>query len=203
MHVELPTITITRSALRAFRAAVQDGDAEAGNILHLSIDARFQNDLYFAPRQEGDVLVSASGLTLAMDPKTARRADGLTIDYVEGVTGAGFKLDNPNQNPPVRGICPADVVAMIERRETLELVDARRADERSKASVPGFRWLDERYERELLGKSKKAKILFMAHHSRGGLAAARRFYDRGFKNVSYVVGGIDGWSTMDPRIPRY
>lgn len=203
MSVELPTVTITSSALRAFRAAAKAGDSEAGIVLHLTIDAHFQNELFFAPPEDGDVVVTASGLTMAMDARTARRAHGLTIDYVEGVTGAGFKLENPNENPPVKGICPADVVAMLERGEDLELVDVRRADERSKAFVAASRWLDERYERELLARRKTAKLVFMAHHSRGGIAAAQRFFDRGFTNVWYVVGGIDGWSTMDPSVPRY
>ena len=92
---------------------------------------------------------------------------------------------------------------MLARREEIELVDARGADERAKASVDASRPLDERYESELLAMPKTKKLVFMAHHSRGGQSAAQRFYERGFTNVWYVVGGIDGWSTMDPSIPRY
>src|SRR4051812_40527886 len=42
----LPTITITDAALSAFQGALGDAQGEA---LHLKIDSRFQNDLYFAP----------------------------------------------------------------------------------------------------------------------------------------------------------
>lgn len=92
---------------------------------------------------------------------------------------------------------------MLEGGERLEFVDARGADERAKARVDAARPLDERYESELLAMPKTSKLVFMAHHGRGGQSAARRFFERGFTNVWYVVGGIDSWSTMDPSVPRY
>src|SRR4051794_14613678 len=46
----LPTLHITDGALKAFRGALVDAD---GEFLHLKIDAGFQNDLYFAPREPG------------------------------------------------------------------------------------------------------------------------------------------------------
>lgn len=202
MSVDLPSVTITEPALRAFRAAEED-DADSENVLRLTIDAHFQNDLFFGPREAGDVVVVASGITLAMDSGTARRADGLTIDYVEGSGGVGFKLKNPNQDPPVKGVRPADLTRMLEGGEDLLLVDARSADERAKARLDAARPLDERYEKELRAMPKGKQLVFMAHHTRGGLAAARRFFDEGFTNVWYVVGGIDAWSTIDSTIPRY
>lgn len=202
MSVDEPNVTITEAALRALRLAQADEGAEVDHVLHLSIDARFQNDLYFGPRETGDVMITASGMTLAMDASSVRRADGLTIDYVGG-SGGGFKLDNPNQSPVVKGIHPADLVRMLASGEALELVDARGQDERALASVKAARPLDERYESELLAMPRTKKLVLMAHHGRGGQAAAQRFYDRGFTNVWYVVGGIDAWSTMDPSIPRY
>ncbi len=203
MSIDEPTVTITEAALRALRDAMDADDVGAEDVLHLTIDPRFQNDLYFGPREPGDVVVTASGITLAMDARTARRADGLTIDFVDGPSGTGFKMDNPNQSPPVKGICPADLVRMLEGGERLEFVDARGADERAKARVDAARPLDERYESELLAMPRTSKLVFMAHHGRGGQSAARRFFERGFTNVWYVVGGIDSWSTMDPSVPRY
>src|SRR3954467_14212685 len=47
----LPTIHVTEGALAAFRGSLADSaDVE---VLHLKIDAGFQNDLYFAPREPG------------------------------------------------------------------------------------------------------------------------------------------------------
>ncbi len=199
MSVELPTVTITEAAARAFRAAAAEG-ADVDHVLRLSIDSRFQNDLFFGPRETGDVVVTVGGMELAMDASTARRADGLTIDYVEGRTGTGFKLENPNRSSPVKGILPADLVRLLEGDERFELVDVRSAEERAKATVDGFNPMDEG---ELLAMPKTRKLVFLAHHGRGGQAAAQRFFERGFRDVRFVVGGIDAWSTMDPSVPRY
>jgi monothiol glutaredoxin len=200
MSTENPTITITEAALRAFRAAAEADDIETDSVVRLTIDARYQNDLFFGAREPGDVEVTASGLALAMDAASARRADGVTIDFVEGPTGTGFKIENPNLSPPVKGIRPADLRRMLDAREKLVFVDARSAEERAKAQIAAAQPLDEA---ALLAMPKETKMVFMAHHGRGGQSAARRFFDRGFKKACYVSGGIDAWSTMDPSVPRY
>lgn len=196
-----PKVTITDAALSAFRDAA--GDAAEGEVLRLTIDASFQNDLYFAGLEPDDIIVVSAGLEVAMDPRTARRADGLKIDFVDGVGGAGFKIDNPNEGSPVKGIHPADLVGLLEKRQKLELIDVRPEQEQAKARVKVARPLDPAYQAELDALAMDAKLVFLAHHSSDAQAPARSFYDRGFRNVWYVVGGIDAWSTMDPAVPRY
>jgi len=194
-------VTITERALRAFRAA--EPEAGAGEVLRLVIDGNFQNDLYFSAPDPGDVVVVVDGLRLAMDARTARRADGLHIDYVEGPSGTGFKLDNPNASSAIQGILPADVVRLLEAGEVFHFIDARDEAERAQARLDAARPLDAAYGAELASAPRNAKLVFLGHHSSQGRAAARPFLERGFQNVWYVVGGIDAWSTMDPSVPRY
>lgn len=201
MAIDPPEVTITSVALQVFRDAQQQ--AEPDDVLRLTISAGFDNDLYFGKREPNDIVVDASGLTLVMDARTARRANGLTIDYVDGAAGAGFKLDNPNKTAPVDGIRPADVRRMLQKREKFVLVDVRSATERALARVDAARPLDPATEAELDALPKKTKLIFMSHHSNRARTAAQRFLARGFSNVRYVVGGIDAWSTMDPSVPRY
>lgn len=198
-----PVVTITERALRAFRAAESDAGAGEGEVLRLVIDASFQNDLYFSAPEPNDVVVVVDGLRLAMDARTARRADGLSIDFVEGASGTGFKLDNPNASSAIQGIRPADVVHLLEAGEVFHFIDARSDEERKKARLDAARPLDAAYEAELAAAPADVKLIVLGHHSTQGRAAARPFSDRGFKNVWYVVGGIDAWSTMDPSVPRY
>ena len=56
----------------------------------------FQYALDFenAPR-ETDLLQQYEGLTVFIDPVSARYLEGVTIDYVLGMQGAGFKFNNP------------------------------------------------------------------------------------------------------------
>jgi len=197
-----PEVTVTELARRAFRdAAAELGDVE---VLRLTIDASFRNDLYFGSVEPNDVVIDVDGLRLAMDPGTARRADGLQIDYVAGgATGPAFKLDNPNESSPIKGICPADVVRMLETSAPFELIDARGVDERKKVKLEAARALDATYQAELEAMPKSTKLVFMGHHSTDGKKTARQFQERGFRESWYVVGGIDAWATMDPDVARY
>jgi iron-sulfur cluster assembly accessory protein len=43
-----------------------------------------------------DFVVQYDGLTVYVDPVSARYLEGTEIDYVMGVSGAGFKFHNPN-----------------------------------------------------------------------------------------------------------
>lgn len=195
-----PKVTISDSAVEAFRGVA----GEAGDdVLRLSIDAKFINDLFFGPREPNDIVITANGVTLAMDANTARRANGLKIDYVEGPDAIGFKLDNPNQSPHIKGVRPAEVRQMLEKKERFEFIDVRRESERATARVDASRLLDEHYEAEILTMPNDTRLVFMCHHSSRAQSTAQLFYDRGFTNVWYVVGGIDAWSTMDPSVPRY
>lgn len=196
-----PSVNITMS--EAAVRAVQDvsGEADGDDVLHLAIDARYQTDLFFAPRGPSDLVIEVSGITLAMDASTAKRADGVAINYVDGRDGIGFKLDNPNQT--LTGVRPADVQRMVEAGERLHLIDVRTEAERARARLENFRLLDARLEAELETLPRDSKLVLLSHHSGRSRRAARLFESRGFTKVSYVFGGIDAWSTMDPSVPRY
>ncbi|MBZ0088943.1 MAG: iron-sulfur cluster assembly accessory protein [Thermoanaerobaculia bacterium] len=42
-----------------------------------------------------DSVFTVDGLTVFVDPISARYLEGVTVDYVFGTAGAGFKFDNP------------------------------------------------------------------------------------------------------------
>jgi len=195
----LPVIRITPAALAAFQSAL--GDAQ-GEVLHLKIDAQFQNDLYFAPREPGTLEVSVEGLGLFLDPPSARRANGMSIDFIDGAN-AGFKIENPNQPPAVKQLSPADAKALIDRA-LLELFDVRPPHERALANIPAARALDEAGQQYLFSLDKNAPIAFLCHHGMRSQAAAEQLLAEGFRNVHNVKGGIHAWSqTVDPSLPQY
>ena len=45
---------------------------------------------------EGEQTVESHGVKLVVDPKSLMLLSGTSIDYVEGLMGAGFKFNNPN-----------------------------------------------------------------------------------------------------------
>ena len=58
--------------------------------------AGFQYDLFFDEQAEGDNVFDSNGVQLVCDQMSFMYLMGTTIDYVEGLQGAGFKFENPN-----------------------------------------------------------------------------------------------------------
>ena len=45
---------------------------------------------------EGDQVFAVNGVRLVIDAQSFPYLDGCHVDYMEGLMGAGFKIDNPN-----------------------------------------------------------------------------------------------------------
>jgi iron-sulfur cluster insertion protein len=57
----------------------------------------FSYDLYFEDKLgEMDEEFESNGVKLYVDPMSYQYLEGVEIDYVEGLHGAGFKFNNPN-----------------------------------------------------------------------------------------------------------
>jgi len=198
----LPTIHITAGALKAFRGALEDSADAPAEALHLKIDAAFQNDLYFAPREPGTLELNIQGLTLFIDPASARRAEGMSIDFIDG-ENAGFKIENPNQPASVKQLAPAELKELLDQGK-ITLFDVRPDHERALASIAQARSLDEAGQEYLFSLDRNAPIAFLCHHGMRSQNAAQQVLGEGFKNVYNVRGGIHAWSeTVDRGVPQY
>lgn len=58
--------------------------------------AGFSYDLYFDEKTAMDKEFSVHGVRVVVDQMSLMYLLGTTIDYVEGLQGAGFKFNNPN-----------------------------------------------------------------------------------------------------------
>src|SRR5205085_10392864 len=56
----------------------------------------FQYALAFDEQREGDTVFQDKGIRLLVDSQSLPYVSGSTIDFVDGLQGAGFKVDNPN-----------------------------------------------------------------------------------------------------------
>ena len=56
----------------------------------------FQYALAFDTVRDGDEIFMDHGLRLLVDSPSLPYVRGAIVDYVEGLQGAGFKVDNPN-----------------------------------------------------------------------------------------------------------
>ncbi len=55
----------------------------------------FQYSLAFDERKEGDSVTTLDGFNVLVDEISLPYLAGTTLDYVEGLHGAGFKFNNP------------------------------------------------------------------------------------------------------------
>jgi len=56
----------------------------------------FQYALAFDTKRDGDEVFEDHGLKILVDGPSIPYVRGAIVDYVEGLQGAGFKVDNPN-----------------------------------------------------------------------------------------------------------
>jgi iron-sulfur cluster assembly protein len=56
----------------------------------------FQYALAFDEQRDGDSVFEDKGIRLLVDHPSLAYVEGSTIDFVDGMQGAGFKVENPN-----------------------------------------------------------------------------------------------------------
>jgi monothiol glutaredoxin len=196
-----PEIEITEAAAAALARFAEEAD---GRDLHLSIDARFRNGLFFGPTGAGELRVESNGVALLVDPLTAGRAAGVVIDAVETPAGPGFRIDNPNAAPAFREIGVRELKARLDAGKRFEFYDVRNPEERAEACLDGSRLLDPEAAALIESLDQDTPLVFYSHHGGRGRAAAEHFTALGFRSVFSVAGGIDAWSReIDPSVPRY
>ena len=202
LEIVQPTIEITATAAEAVQQASAQHGSD-GRELHLSVDATFQSHLSIAPRTPADVEAITSGVLLLLDPISASRADGITIDVSDTPDGQAFKVDNPNA-PRIQSMSVQELKAALDAKETIELLDVRTPEERAIAAIPGAVLLNEEEAARIESMPRDTKLVLHCHHGGRSQQAAEQFVSLGFSQVFNVIGGVDAWSQeIDPDVPRY
>lgn len=98
-------ITLTDKAAEKVKE-IADAENLKGQGLRLRVIgggcSGFSYDLYFEENAtEMDETIECNGVQLFVDPLSAQYLDGTEIDYVETLSGSGFKFNNPN----IKGTC--------------------------------------------------------------------------------------------------
>ena len=196
-----PTLTVTGAAAQAIRDAAAS-PAEA--TLRVTISPSFEYDLSLDAAVDGDVQVASNGVTIVLDPSSAGRAAGLTLDFAGADGGGGFSIANPNAPAPIEQISPEDLKALLGSDQTFELLDVRTPAERAIAMIEGAKLLDQALHDSLMAADRNTPLVFQCHHGMRSQSAAEHFRHAGFRRLYNLQGGIDAWSLrVDPSVPRY
>jgi monothiol glutaredoxin len=200
MAVETPEVMLTEAAIDAF---VTYAETTPANV-RLEIDRAFDAVLDLAPPKERDLILDMGRVVLSMDTASARRADGMTIDFVRTAATEGFKIENPNAPPKVRELPVEGLAKMLAAHKPMLLLDVRTEEEREIVKLDGsVRFSSD--DPEILDEvDRTMPIVLYCHHGVRSRAAAEHVIRMGFREVHNVLGGIDAWSLrIDPTAKRY
>jgi len=196
-----PRVEVTDAAashIRELTRALPDGHG-----VHLAVAPFLQPSLFVGPCLAEEARVAAGAVDLWIDQASARRADGILIDLVDGPRGPELVLHNPAA-PRVRSLRGEDLLGLLGSGRPVELIDVRGAEEHALVALPGSTVLDEEAADRFAALSKRTLLVFYSHIGEAGQMAAERFASAGFYNCWNLVGGIDAFaSEVDRSVPRY
>jgi iron-sulfur cluster assembly accessory protein len=94
-------VTLTDTAVSKVRELIAaEGEAELA--LRMAVRpggcSGFSYEMYFDAEIDSDDIVEefGEGVRVVVDPQSVERLRGATLDYKDGLMGAGFAIDNPN-----------------------------------------------------------------------------------------------------------
>lgn len=94
-------ITVTEKGAQKIREFLEQQQAN-GAVDGLRVGVKgggcsgFQYVLAFDEKRDGDEVIDADGIKLLVDGESAQYVRGSVIDFLDGLQGAGFKVENPN-----------------------------------------------------------------------------------------------------------
>lgn len=99
-QVKTEPIRLTESAASKVAEMLSAHTAEGEQALRVGVRgggcSGFEYALAFDRRRDDDHVFEHLGVTILVDPASMRFVYGSVVDYVEGLQGAGFKVENPN-----------------------------------------------------------------------------------------------------------
>lgn len=94
------TVNVTEAAAEKIGELIAaEGDASLA--LRMAVRpggcSGFSYEMYFDSQvDDGDIVEEVGEVKVIVDPQSAEMVKGSTLDYKDGLMGAGFAIDNPN-----------------------------------------------------------------------------------------------------------
>jgi len=203
IELSVPEVTFSPSAEAAFlRFWEAEGDTEEP-VVRLTVGSNWEPMLDLDQKRDGDIVLDMGELDLVMTRSTARRADGLSVDFIERGGQMGFKVDNPSRPPMVKQLTAVELQRWISDGKPHLLVDVRTVEERVKAKIESAVALAD-IDGKIEDLDRDQTVVFLCHHGMRSQQAATHLLAKGFRDVHNLQGGINAWSLhVDPEVPRY
>ncbi|HEX7341900.1 MAG TPA: Grx4 family monothiol glutaredoxin [Rhodanobacteraceae bacterium] len=185
-----PAITITDKAAEAIRKGM---DGAGDMVLFLTVGANHDAGFQLAEAGDNDIIAHANGLDVHLDPGSAQRAQGITIDWVETLQGAGLSLRFPGATE-VRPMSVAELKQHLDAGDALVLIDVRPAPARARLpSLPQARILEDEGYEAFHALPHDTRLVFICMKGISSRGVAEQFAAQGFTSVCSVEGGMTAW----------
>jgi iron-sulfur cluster assembly accessory protein len=98
-QTDAPVISLTESAAAQVKHLLATEPENAGKILRIYVEkggcSGMQYSMVFDERRPDDSSAEFFGVNVLVDPFSADYLRGTVVDYVDALTGGGFKIFNP------------------------------------------------------------------------------------------------------------
>ncbi|MEC8382214.1 MAG: Grx4 family monothiol glutaredoxin [Myxococcota bacterium] len=193
-EVPMPAVTMTPAIIEAFEQAT----ARYPGVVRVDINAQFQVDIGVGPAEDSDYVVESNGFAIHMSRNSAKRADGLKLDFHPNM---GVIVDNPNAPASVKQMDVQSLKSLMESGKSFTLFDVRSPQEMATASISGATPFTVE---ALQALETDSLIVFQCHHGGRSMQAAQSVLAEGYTNVYNLAGGIHAWSLhIDSSVPTY
>ena len=94
------TVNVTDMAVEKIRELIAE-ENDPGLALRMAVRpggcSGFSYEMFFdSETDESDIIEEFGDIRVIVDPQSAEMVKGSTLDYKDGLMGAGFAIDNPN-----------------------------------------------------------------------------------------------------------
>jgi len=185
-----PKILISDKARENILSGVEN---IGSNVLMLSIDGQYNTRFSIEEPKGYEVVADVEGINLYMDIGSAKRAEGIEIDWVEDLQGAGLVIKNPNAPEEVKQISKEELAQGIENGHYTHIYDVRSDMQFSQQSITGSKRLDKENMQLIEELAKDTPLVFVCAVGNSSQGACDFYRKKGFTDVSNLVGGVSVW----------
>jgi iron-sulfur cluster assembly accessory protein len=93
-------VSLTPSAVEQVKGLLAEDKEASGKSLRVYVEgggcSGMQYGLVFDETRADDLTVACQGVSVLVDPFSANYLRGAVVDFVDSLTGGGFKISNPN-----------------------------------------------------------------------------------------------------------
>lgn len=185
-----PKISITAKAKENIQAGIEN---IGSNVLMLSIDGQYNTRFSIEEPKGYEIIADVEGIKVYMDIGSAKRAEGIEIDWVEDLQGAGLVIKNPNAPQEVKQISKEELSQGLQDGRFEHVYDVRSEAQFAQQSIPGTKRLDKENMQVIENLAKDTPLVFVCSVGNTSQGACDFYRKKGYTDVSNLVGGVSQW----------